>query len=514
MQENPIVLDDEDNDDIELQNALLQVAQYEADEAFARELQQTQTKDYSPRKNQPAEETETSIPPPNAIQMSEDEALARSLQMEEDRKAAASADSDFEANVLTRAERRKRQQQRQQRHGDAPVIRAEVTLSDSQSNQEEAQEQDVVCIELSPKTSKSKHSLSSTAEDEHTPKKAQKLMPTENGTTSPAITATTGSANSRGKKRKRLTQNGVYVFSPQEKAQAQHTLLNSTSSVTEEETRLRQPPSQRRSDGRSSENDGTAEVPVATDDEDVIMLDAAPPPAISSARPYSSSRPVPMNPAHPAAQICNGTSNRALLSPIATSPVTNPTEATVPLPSPSRILRNSVAPVNNGVPSTTCTVLATHELGVGWIGELDARELHDRKHIIFLDLDNWTSFFQKLPQPLAAGTFVYCFLGGHTKWREPVGCRAFDNLRRTRNVYVHRRSGTTKNAADTALAVQTGRIDCLLPKHIPFTVISGDRGFEQLREEIQALDRVCHLVNPHTTDQDMFLTTLVSITDQ
>ena len=46
--------------------------------------------------------------------------------------------------------------------------------------------------------------------------------------------------------------------------------------------------------------------------------------------------------------------------------------------------------------------------------------LMEMRHILFLDLDNWPKFFQKLPRPLPDGTFVWAFLGGATVWKDPV----------------------------------------------------------------------------------------------
>jgi hypothetical protein len=46
--------------------------------------------------------------------------------------------------------------------------------------------------------------------------------------------------------------------------------------------------------------------------------------------------------------------------------------------------------------------------------------LDQMNHILFLDLDNWPKFFQKLPRPLPNGTFVWAFCGGTNVWKEPV----------------------------------------------------------------------------------------------
>lgn len=54
-------------------------------------------------------------------------------------------------------------------------------------------------------------------------------------------------------------------------------------------------------------------------------------------------------------------------------------------------------------------------------GAPTAELLSTMKLVIFLDLDNWPSFFKKLPRCLPDLTFVWAFWGGATYWREPYG---------------------------------------------------------------------------------------------
>ena len=48
------------------------------------------------------------------------------------------------------------------------------------------------------------------------------------------------------------------------------------------------------------------------------------------------------------------------------------------------------------------------------------KDLHKMNHIIFVDFDNWCTFWQKLYQPLPENVFVWGFHGGATNWKEPV----------------------------------------------------------------------------------------------
>ncbi len=46
--------------------------------------------------------------------------------------------------------------------------------------------------------------------------------------------------------------------------------------------------------------------------------------------------------------------------------------------------------------------------------------LKEMNHIIFLDLDNWPSFFKRLPSELPEKTLVWGFYGGNREWNEPT----------------------------------------------------------------------------------------------
>ncbi|XP_019647807.1 PREDICTED: uncharacterized protein LOC109488096 [Branchiostoma belcheri] len=135
----------------------------------------------------------------------------------------------------------------------------------------------------------------------------------------------------------------------------------------------------------------------------------------------------------------------------------------------------------------------------------------DVTHVIFVDLDNWSHFFQKLPHELPSGSFVYGFAGGSTTWREPKNCSALTALKRNGCFYKHPSCGRWKDAADFAICVHAGKLDERLSKDIPFTVLSGDKGFYELAHQLRMSSRRAHIVNPHAHDMDMVLGMLNSI---
>ncbi|KAL3868733.1 hypothetical protein ACJMK2_041503 [Sinanodonta woodiana] len=149
------------------------------------------------------------------------------------------------------------------------------------------------------------------------------------------------------------------------------------------------------------------------------------------------------------------------------------------------------------------------EIGGGLVGESpatkrvpppDPEKLKTMKNIIFLDLDNWPSFFKKLHQCLPDKTFVWGFFGGTNEWKIPLNS-AFFNIQQSRGLfYLNDRCGKTKNAADVAILYVVGQMDVLLPKHVPFTVISGDKGFKEL--EIQMTKRNLAIIDPHTAQKE------------
>ncbi|CAH1227780.1 ZNF451 [Branchiostoma lanceolatum] len=135
----------------------------------------------------------------------------------------------------------------------------------------------------------------------------------------------------------------------------------------------------------------------------------------------------------------------------------------------------------------------------------------DVTHVIFVDLDNWSHFFQKLPHELPSGSFVYGFAGGCTTWREPKNCSALTALQQNGCFYMHPSCGRWKDAADFAICVHAGKLDERLPKEVPFTVLSGDKGFYELAHQLRISSRRAHIVNPHEHDMDMVLGLLNSI---
>ncbi|XP_036361509.1 E3 SUMO-protein ligase ZNF451-like [Octopus sinensis] len=76
-------------------------------------------------------------------------------------------------------------------------------------------------------------------------------------------------------------------------------------------------------------------------------------------------------------------------------------------------------------------------------------------------------------------------------------CLAFHRLISTGGFHKNYQSGRTKNAADFAMMLQIGKMDELLPKHVQFTIFSGDKGFQEALHQMKNSRRTIRIINPH-----------------
>jgi len=74
----------------------------------------------------------------------------------------------------------------------------------------------------------------------------------------------------------------------------------------------------------------------------------------------------------------------------------------------------------------------------------------------------------------------------------------------------------SQDAADFAIVFQCGNDNQMYPPSVPFTVVSGDQGFQQVQESCRDRGREFHIVNPHDTanDDNMVVGLLRSIAEQ
>lgn len=145
----------------------------------------------------------------------------------------------------------------------------------------------------------------------------------------------------------------------------------------------------------------------------------------------------------------------------------------------------------------------------------EPKDLRMMKNIIFVDLDNCQGFFGLLPCHLPQKTFFWLFMGGHTDWREPIEDPVYKEAKSRCEIHIHKRCGTTQDASDFAICNAIGRTDRRedVPKSIPFTIVSGDKGFEEIEHQYEDEERRVVVITPHKVEKFELLVMLRSVSE-
>ncbi|XP_071118901.1 E3 SUMO-protein ligase ZNF451-like [Haliotis cracherodii] len=140
--------------------------------------------------------------------------------------------------------------------------------------------------------------------------------------------------------------------------------------------------------------------------------------------------------------------------------------------------------------------------------------LDEMKLVLFVDLDNWGGFFKKLPRNLPEKSFVWGFYGGKQRWVPPHKNVIYQRLVENNCLHIHDQCGTSKDAADFAICLTLGKMDERLPKHIPFTILSGDKGFLEVERQMKMSSRKMVVIDPHNAEQhdnEVLYTMIISV---
>jgi len=116
------------------------------------------------------------------------------------------------------------------------------------------------------------------------------------------------------------------------------------------------------------------------------------------------------------------------------------------------------------------------------------------RHVVLLDLDNWVGFFRRLPWCFADDVYLWVFHGKNTTPKIERTCKPFLHLKEKQHIQFTR-CGERPDAADFALCLKLGELNQLCAKDIPFTLFSGDRGFDEMLLHIP--DRRVQRIDPH-----------------
>ena len=174
-------------------------------------------------------------------------------------------------------------------------------------------------------------------------------------------------------------------------------------------------------------------------------------------------------------------------------------------------IRPGTAPVSSNTQTSAVSSSVTPPANSQNLNLPSLENLSTFSHIIFIDLDNWGKFF-KISYPLPPKIFVWGFCGGNYTDTKKISGN-FRALLREKRFFQHPKCGRFKNAADFALCVQAARMDLQLPIHIPFTVLSGDKGFCELQNQLRCSARKMYIVDPHSEDLDILQGIIASIGD-
>ncbi|XP_067678005.1 E3 SUMO-protein ligase ZNF451-like [Haliotis asinina] len=142
------------------------------------------------------------------------------------------------------------------------------------------------------------------------------------------------------------------------------------------------------------------------------------------------------------------------------------------------------------------------------------KNLEEMNLVLFVDLDNWGGFFKKLPRNLPEKSFVWGFYGGKQRWVPPNKNMIYKGLVKNHCLHIHEQCGTSKDAADFAICLTVGKMDERLPKHIPFTILSGDKGFLEVERQMKMSSRRMVVIDPHNAEQhdnEVLYTMIVSV---
>ncbi|GAB0492500.1 hypothetical protein MMPV_003763 [Pyropia vietnamensis] len=117
-------------------------------------------------------------------------------------------------------------------------------------------------------------------------------------------------------------------------------------------------------------------------------------------------------------------------------------------------------------------------------------------HVLAVDADNYCRFLTLLPASLPSSVGVLIFYGSAAPLRLPRPLpRGLAAVARRRRLQLYP-AGHRHDAADFLLTVTLTKLHGQLPKAVPFTIVSGDRGFEEVATALRDC-RAVKLYDPH-----------------
>jgi hypothetical protein len=118
----------------------------------------------------------------------------------------------------------------------------------------------------------------------------------------------------------------------------------------------------------------------------------------------------------------------------------------------------------------------------------------DTTHIIFFDVDNCSSEFEKITDLKSEPIVVYLFGGPSLPKVPTTHLPAFSEMYKTRRLrIIYAGEVIGPNASDFALAFYSGILHQNVPKNVPFLIVSRDKGLKNVAIQLRMLGRVSYI---------------------
>eukprot|EP00029_Vermamoeba_vermiformis_P011447 TRINITY_DN6295_c0_g1_i1.p1 TRINITY_DN6295_c0_g1~~TRINITY_DN6295_c0_g1_i1.p1 ORF type:complete len:447 (-),score=42.36 TRINITY_DN6295_c0_g1_i1:18-1232(-) len=115
-------------------------------------------------------------------------------------------------------------------------------------------------------------------------------------------------------------------------------------------------------------------------------------------------------------------------------------------------------------------------------------------HVIFFDVDNCTSEFEKITDLKSESIIVYLFGGPSLPKVPTTHLPAFSEMYKTRRLrIIYAGEVIGPNASDFALAFYSGILHQNTPKNVPFLIVSRDKGLKNVAIQLRMLGRVSYI---------------------
>ncbi|XP_076324523.1 E3 SUMO-protein ligase ZNF451-like [Tachypleus tridentatus] len=107
-------------------------------------------------------------------------------------------------------------------------------------------------------------------------------------------------------------------------------------------------------------------------------------------------------------------------------------------------------------------------------------ELKNYDHLLFIDLNQFRSFFKLISRPFPVSVFIFLFCGDHNyQFKTPTN-KIWKKLLQEERIFHHPKFGTTGGDAIIAIKPLVENLDNQLPQPIPFTILTSISSLKKL----------------------------------